>query len=283
MSVLRQPGIYFALCLVTSALPAACLTSASPVAQSNREIGISFAPSLIAYREYNDNGTVHDSEHGWISGGGVKASVPFEMFGWNWLSGASYQYNDGFSKHWSLQGNGPAVDQYKAAFRSKDVALAIGRTFAPTARFLCTPGIDAEYRYWHRGLPEAKLEILEKYTFWAPGVGISASYNPVGRFVVMTRAGVAYTVYPTNAGIGNPAHQVPDVTFSLGSRAVWQADLGADYGISRSFHAFAGIDSSRFRFGASGSEPAGPIYGLQHEPKSLTDLAQINVGFAWAF
>jgi opacity protein-like surface antigen len=200
------------------------------------------------------------------------------MFGSNWLSESIYQYDDGSSKHWSA-----ATGQYPAAFRSNDVFVGIGPTFAPTSRFSWTPEAEAEYRQWHRGLPEAEYEIIENYTFWAPGGGVRAAYNPVGRLVVTARAGLAHTVYPTNAGIGNPAGQVPNVTFSLGTRNVWQANLGADYAIGHRIHAFAGIDYSHFGFGRSESEPGGPEHPPQYEPNSVTDLAKVNVGAAWSF
>lgn len=283
-NLLRRPALAIAiLCLMAAATSAACQDKKSPIAQANREIGVSFAPSLIAYREYSNSGTEQDSEHGWIAGVGAKVTVLFPVFGWDWLSETSYQYNDGSSKHWSLSGSGSGTLQYQAPFRSNDWFVAIGPNFTPTSRFSWTPEADARYREWHRGLPEAEYEIIENYTFWAPGAGVMANYNPVGRLVVKARGGLAHTVFPTNAGIGNPATQVPNVTFSLGTRNVWQADLGGDCAISRSIHAFVGIDYSHFGFGKSKDEPGGPEHGPQYEPNSTTDLAEINVGIAWAF
>jgi len=261
-----------------SALSTRCQDKVSPIIEATKEIGVSFSPSLIAYREYNASGTELDSEHGWISGGEVKAGVPFQLCGAGLLSEAIYQYDDGSSKHFS-----PATGEYPAALISNDMFVGIGPTFTPTPRFSWTPEADVEYREWHRGIPKAKYEVIEHYTFWAPGGGVRASYNPVGRLVVTVRAGLAHTVFPKNAGIGNPVGAVPNVTFSLGTRNVWQANFGADYPIFQRLHAFAGIDYSHFGFGVSEFESGGPVYTPQQEPNSVTDLAKVNVGFAWFY
>jgi hypothetical protein len=234
----------------------------------------------------NTDGSVLDSEHGWISGGGFKVSAPFRVLRTHWLSEATYQYDDGASKHWSHStgvGESSEILQYPAPFISSDIFVGIGLTFTPTSRFSLTPEADVEYREWHRGLPQATLEVVEHYTFWAPGGSVRAAYNPVGHLVFTARAGLAHTVFPTNAGIGSVAHKVPDTIFSLGTKNVWQAAFGTDYAVFRRFHLFAGIDYSHFGFGKSALVPAGPIEGSQYEPNSVTDLAKVNVGFAWSY
>lgn len=133
------------LCLPISCISSPCQDTNSAIVRANREVGISFAPSLIAYREYTNSGSgTQDSEHGWISGVGVNASVPFHL-GLNWLTEGSYEYNDGSSKHWSLNGNGPQSIQYRAPFRSNDAFIGIGPTFIPTSRFSLTPEGEVEY------------------------------------------------------------------------------------------------------------------------------------------
>jgi hypothetical protein len=284
MNLLRRPALAIAVfCLIASVISADCQDRKGPIVQANREIGVSFAPSIIAYREYGNNGTEQDSEHGWIAGVGARAAILFPVFGRDWLSETTYQYDDGTSKHWSLSGTGSGTLQYQAPFRSNDWFVAVGPTFTPTLRLSWMLEADTRYRQWRRGLPKAEYEIVENYTFWAPGAGVMANYNPVGRLVLRARGGLAHTVFPTNAGIGNPATQVPDVTFSLGTRNIWQADLGTDYPISHGIQASAGIGYSHFGFGKSNSEPGGPEHGPQYEPNSITDLAKINVGVAWAF
>jgi hypothetical protein len=180
----------------------------------------------------------------------------------------------------------PNASPMVAAFITNDMFVGIGPTFTPTSRFSVTPGADVEYREWHRGLPFNELDLIEHYTFWAPGIGVRAAYNPLGRFVVTTRSGFAYTVFPTMAGSGDadPTVQVPPHTFSLNQHDVWQAGLGIDYPMGGRVHAFAGIDYSRFGFGESTSAYEGSVLkGQHHEPNSVTDLAKVNVGIAWSY
>jgi hypothetical protein len=271
------------LAFLALSLSAACQDKSPAITSVNREIGFSFSPSLIAYRELNTDGSVQDSEHGWIKGAGFKASVPFHLVAQNWLSEATYQYDEGATKHWSQSLNGSGILQYRAGFVSNDFSVGIGPTFTPTSSFSWAVEADAEYRGWHRDLPKAALEVIEHYTFWAPGGGVRAAYNPVKRLVVTARGGLAHTVYPTNAGIGSIPHEVPNTTFALGTRNLWQAAVGTDYAIYHRFHAFGAIDYSHFGFGRSASEPGGPIEGPQYEPNSVTDLAKVNVGIAWSY
>jgi len=253
-----------AVALLALSLSAACQDKSPAITAVNREIGVSFSPSLIAYREFDP--TELDSEHGWAKGGGFKAAAPFETL----------------SNHWKHAST--TTTPYAAGLITNDIFVGIGPTFAPISRLSVTPEGDAEYREWHRGLPHNDLDLIEHYTFWAPGGGVRVAYNPMGRCVVTARGGIAHTVFPTMAGSGDAAFEVPPASFSLGTRNVWQAGLGTDYAIGHRIHAFAGIDYSRFGFSESAYVYAGPVLKENHhEPDSVTDLAKVNVGFAWSY
>lgn len=250
----------------------------SPAIKSvNREIGLSFSPSLIAYHEYMP--TVLNAEHGWVAGGGFKASDSIRASEREWFVETTYQYNDGSTKHTQ-----PNSMEYSAGCVTNDVFVAIGPSFTPVSRFSWAPEADAEYRKWHRGLPFNELDFIENYTFWAPGVGVKADYNPVRHLVVTARGGFAYTVFPAMSGSGDAPKEVPPHVFSLDQHNLWRAGLGTDYAIGRRVHAFAGIDYSRFGFGASTYTYEGPVLrGQHHEPNSVTHLAKVNLGLAWSY
>jgi opacity protein-like surface antigen len=268
---------FCAAALFTLSLSAVCQDESPAITAVNREIGISFSPSLIAYHEYMP--AVLNAEHGWVAGGGFKVAVPFKTLKTHWMADATYEYNDGTSKH-TMPNASPMV----AAFITNDIFVGVGPTFTPTSRFSVTPEADTEYREWHRGLPFNELDYIEHYTFWAPGVGVRAAYNPIGRFVITTQGGFAYTVFPAMSGSGDAPKEVPPHVFSLDQHNVWQARLGMDYPVSQRIHAFAGIDYSRFGFGASAYTSEGPILkGQHHEPDSVTHLAKVNVGVAWSY
>jgi hypothetical protein len=186
-----------AFAFLALSLSAACQDTSPAITAVNREIGVSFSPSLIAYGEYDPNWL--DGEHGWVNGGGFKTSVPFETLKTQWLAEATYQYDDGTSNHTST-----TTTPYAAGFITNDIFFGIGPTFAPTSLFSLTPETYAEYREWHRGLPHNELDFIEHYTFWAPGVGVRAAYDPVGHFVVTARGGVAYSLFPRWLEAGMP-------------------------------------------------------------------------------
>jgi len=277
----RRIAVTF-LFLLAISLPTRCQTNEIPLLQANREIGASFEPSSIAYREYV-GGAVQDSEHGWIPGFGIKASLMRNMLGLKqFLIEATYDFNTGSSDHRSKSLDGGNPLNYQSPFRSQDVFLGIGKGFLPASRLILTPEIGFEYREWLRKLPEALLAIQENYTFWAPGAALSATYDPLDRLILTARAGVGYTVSPTNDTIGNPAGQVPNLDLGLGNGPVWRAKLGLDSPITRGLHAFADVDYSHFEFGQSAVAHYGQS-GAEYEPKSVTDLTKVHVGLAWSF
>jgi hypothetical protein len=114
---------------------------------------------------------------------------------------------------------------------------------------------------------------------------VGASYNPVSSLVVNGRAGFEYTVSPANAGSGNPNAQVPvpAVTMVLGSHPLWQFAGGSDWAITRTIHAYADANYSRFGFGGSVNYYYGNGREYHFEPSSVTRLTKVNAGLAWSF
>jgi hypothetical protein len=270
------------LFLFTMVSSSECQTIEDSVIQVNREIGLSFEPSSIAYREYVD-GAVQDSEHGWIAGFGVNESIMVDALGVkDVLLEATYDFNTGSSDHRSKSLTGGNPLSYSAPFKSNDVWVGIGKGFLPMSKLVLTPESGFEYREWLRKLPLALLAIRENYTFWAPGAALSANYELVHALVLKARVGADYTISPTLNTIGNPAGQVPNLAFELGNRPVWRAEVGADAAITHSVHAFANVDYSHFGFGKSAVAHFG-LGGSEYEPNSVTDLTKVRVGMAWSF
>ena len=286
----------FARCIVSFLLPAfligvplpvECQTTDYAVVRANKEIGVSFSPSYIAYDEYS-NGAVLDSEHGWIPGVGVKATGVFNVLKMtNVLLGAAYDFNNGTSNHCCLllNVNSGISLTYAAPFRSNDLLIWLGKGFLPNRKLLLTAEGQSEYRAWLRRLPAATFDTREDYTFWAPGVAIGASYNPVTSLVVKGKAGFEYTVSPANAGGGNPNAEipVPSSTMVLGSHPLWQLGGGADWAITRAIHAYTDANYSRFGFGRSVDYYYDNDKEFHYEPSSVTHLIRVNVGLAWSF
>jgi len=62
----------------------------------------------------------------------------------------------------------PNIAPTVAAFISNDSSWEYD-DFTPTSRVSLTPEADAECREGHRCLPFNVLDLIEHYTFWAPG------------------------------------------------------------------------------------------------------------------
>jgi hypothetical protein len=197
--LLGRPLFIFVLALLAG-LSAACQDPEPKVIQANREIGVSFSPTYIAYDKYM-NGAVLDSEHGWIPGVGVKATGVFNALKMtNLLVRGDYDFNDGTSNHLN-EGNPMSAP---AGFRSNDVQFWVGKGFLATPKLFLTAEAESEYREWLRLLPNGEYDTREKYTFWAPGFALGGNANPLSFLVIKGKAGFEYTVSPVNAGSGNP-------------------------------------------------------------------------------
>jgi len=268
------------------ALPAESRTKDDEVIQANRELGVSYRPSFIAYNEFQ-NGGVQDSEHGWIQGFGLKATAVVDALKVSdILLGATYDFNIGSSNHYSLptQGSGPP-DIYKAPFRSNDVQFWVGKGFVPSRKLLLEVEAEAEYREWLRQLPRATYDTREDYTFWAPGLALGGSYNPGSSLVFKAKAGFEYTVSPQNAGGGNPTATipVPPVNMVLGPHSLWEMGGGTDWAITRALHTYADVSYSVFGFGKSVAYLYDDGMMSHGEPSSITRLTKLDVGLAWGF
>lgn len=286
----------FARCIVASlvptflagvALPVACQDKEPAVIQANREIGVSFSPSYIAYNEYS-NGGVLDSEHGWVPGVGVKVTEVFDALKMtNLLVGTTYDFNHGSSKYCclTLSTNGGVSVNIADFFRSNNLLFWVGKGVVPTRGLLLTGEAEAEYREWLRENATGKFDTREDYTFWAPGFALGASYNPRSSLVLKAKAGFEYTVSPVNAGGGNPnaAVPVPPVNMILRPHDLWQFAGGGDWAVTRVIRAYADASLSRFGFGASPNYYYGDGMPSHHEPSSVTNLIKIDAGVAWSF
>lgn len=272
------------------AVVGACQTASGPILSANRELGISFSPSSIAYWEYkaNPGGEVLDSEHGWIARGfGVSAA---------WMTGASrccnllvssdYFFNTGSSDHRSesqIKGGPPL--RYRAPYRSQQIWSDFGPGFMVTPNLLVAGQVELRYRDWLRVLPKALLAVREDYKFAVAGAAFLADYNPFQAFVLqakIVRGRMFSQKVSTIGNLGGPDGPVPNTDLGLGRKPYWRAALTLDEPLVARVHAFVGAKYFRFGFG----ESAVLHFGQNHteiEPNSATDLFQLEAGLAWSF
>jgi hypothetical protein len=258
-----------------------CQNSKPTVLQANREIGVSFSPSYIAYTENDDNG-FSNSEHGWVPGVGLKVTEVFDALKvTNLLVGATYDFNNGHSNHLNV---GSALIT-PSGFRSNDLSFWVGKGFLLAPNLLVTAEPEAEYREWLRLLPNGEFDTREDYTFWAPGIALGLSYSPRSSLVLKVKAGFEYTVSPVNAGGGNPnaSIPVPPVNLILRPHPLWQVAEGGDWAFPHAIHVYVDPSYARFGFGRSPNYYFDSGHMSHHEPSSVTNLLRIDAGLAWAF
>jgi hypothetical protein len=124
---LQALAVFFLAAHVT--MSGRCQDKVLAVIQASREVGVSLIFSHIAHDEYTA-GAVLDSEHGWISGVGVKVSGLLN------------------------------------ALKVTDILVGAAYGFLLTPKLLLTGEGKAQYREWLRQLSAAAYDTRENYTFW---------------------------------------------------------------------------------------------------------------------
>lgn len=253
--------------------------------QVNRAVGIGVSALYMDYREFTGSPPrLQDSDTGWSPGFTVTAS-DIESFGASSrvFGRVDYRFSHGPADHWSLSLLGGPPLNYTTDQTVNDVDLELGYPIAAlNRRLLLIPLAQVEYRNWNRDLPHSEFDIRETYSFFAPGVGLRATYAVSQRLAASAKLGLEYTVGPTNAGAGNPANATPPVTYDLGARPVYQAGASLDYRLTPRVSLRLSSDYAHLSFGRSQFVPLSPTE-YRYEPRSSTSQVTTELGVAWLF
>jgi hypothetical protein len=271
----------FTVSLLSSPLSALASDSldvdtATDVIDVNREVGVAASGLYLDYREHQKGGLL-DSDAGWTPGFSAKASYIWDIGPIDHTFAAvHYQFNNGDVYHQNFGSNVAAP--HDNGLMINDVGLEFGKGILISPDLLLIPLAQADYRNWLRTFGPVGRVPQENYTFFAPGLGLRATYKVTSRLALTGKVGVEYTVSPTNSAAANPRLHTPDEVFNLRSEPLEQIELGYDYLLSPRLHGYGEIKYCHFIFGHSQRAGDG-----QFEPFSVTNQVSLQIGLAWDF
>jgi hypothetical protein len=276
--------------LLPAALAAATWTGGAARAQPPLAVAVNRALALGVSAQYMDYGEftgspekLQDRDTAWTPGFALTASDIESLGDYRLFGRIDYHYSHGAAEHWSLSLlGGPPLD-YSTGQTVNQVDAELGYPIGALGqRLLLIPLAQAEYRSWNRDLPRSEFDTRETYSFFAPGVGLRASYAVTPRLAAGAKLGLDYIVGPTNAGAGNPLNATPPVTYRLGSRPLYQAGASLDYLLAPRLSLRLSSDYAHFGFGRSQLVPLGPA-AYRYEPRSSTSQVTTTLGLAWLY
>jgi hypothetical protein len=258
------------------------------VTDVSREVGLAASGLYLNYREFNP--TEVDSNIGWTPGFGAKASYMWNIGNFDSVfASVNYQFARGNVTQSDYSKTGSVTNAYVSGLMINDVVLEVGKGFLVSKNLIFIPVTQVEYRNWLRMISESILSPQEDYSFFAPGVGLRATYGVAPRLALTAKVDLEYTISPIVSVSANPPYDVPGESERLGSRPVPQFQLGVDYLFVANLHGYASLSYSHFEFGQSRTVIfPNPIYfgGAFHtgefEPNSITNQIYLQIGLAWS-
>ena len=253
----------------------ACLISTTSFADvgdinaANNQLGAQIQSRHVDYKE-TGNGAVFDTEGGHVTGYGLSASVMKDIWlGHDYLD-VQYSEFNGQTDYIGAPLGGGAYGSVtgKSGAKIADFSLRYGKGFAIRNQFMVTPYAEFGYHKWDRD-----VGYMEHYTHRYYGIGALGQYSPARKLVLSANAMIGRT-YGAEIDVVAPF----GFSTSLGNSALYKAGIAVDYAFTKNIHANAGIDYTRWEYGANAVQPSG-----YYEPDSQTKDTMIKAGIGYAF
>jgi hypothetical protein len=271
--IMRLLAVSFGgLLAVVAGASAAAAPPEINAAESTVQVGVT-----AGYGTYEENILPQDTEAGALLGvqAGVSSLTPSGLgrFGWPDLyANVGYDFSDGLLRYrGSLQN--PQNTPYRAAdnsyYNTAIVRLGMGRPVAESAELI--PYVAGGYQNWYRNISgSAGYGEFYQTGMVGGGVKLDVAASPV---LVVSAMAEGFAV------IGGVI-SVPSQNFSgtFGTSAEERVSLDADYRLTTSWHAFAGLGIAHY--GYTGSKPD---FNGAFEPLSTTLQVNSMFGLAYGF
>jgi len=252
--------------------PALAADPAISAAETSVRLGLD-----AGYGHYEENVTPQDTEAGALLGltAGVSALTPDGLRGYglpDLYTEVDYNFDAGFlNYHGNLQDaqNTPYQTRDNAYYNTAIVRLGLGAPLAGGTELI--PYVAGGYQNWYRNVGGAS-GYGEFYQSGLIGGGLRLDV-PGGQNLVVSAAAEGFAVLG-----GSVAVPSQDFSGNFGTSVEERVSLDADYRLTRTWHAFAGLGLTHY--GYSGSKPG--EFG-EYEPLSSTIQVNSMFGVAYGF
>jgi len=270
---MRCRGLLALVSLLSAAAPAAMAADGTiQAAETKVSLGVT-----AGYGDYEENIMPQDTEGGPLVGltAGVSSLEPGIMAGYrlpDLYTDVTYDFSNGFLSYRRdplLPAEAPLETGDGAQYNTAIVRLGAGAAAGEGEEII--PYIAGGYQNWHRNL--------------GGGTGFGATYQAglVGgglKLDVANSAALVLSAAAEGFAVVGGSVSVPSQDFNgnFGASAEERISLGADYRLTRTWHAFAGLGITHYEY--TGSKPG--IAGIA-DPLSTTFQLNSTFGVAYGF
>ena len=254
------------LSIACAIISTSALADNADIKSSDNQVGVQLTSTNMNYTGTGNGvvgtpGATYATENGNVPGFALSASVMQNLWLGNDYIEAEYSHDNG---HTNYTGGTPYGSRAgEAGATLSDYHLRYGKGFAMNNQFMLTPYGEVGSHEWDSS---AEGNFTNDYF----GAGVLAQYSPINKLVLSGNALVGHTFNGSTTGASGVAGYS-----ALGSSNLYRVGLSADYALSKSLHANAGVDYTSFNYGA-GAMGSGV-------PNSLTDYTTYKVGLGYAF
>lgn len=248
------------------------------IKSSNNQIGLQFISTNVDYTETGNGrlgthtGTL-DTEKGNVPGFAVSASAMKDVMLGNDYFQFQYSQNHGSTNYvGSLMGGNFGSVTATSSAKLADVSLRYGKGYEVGHDAMLTPYFELGNHRWERGVNQG-----ETYTNYWYGIGALGQVSPIAKLVLSANALIGKTDSANIKVSGNSGFNT-----TLGNSTLYRLGLGADYAITKNFHANIGVDYTSFKYGISNTNNIGGGF-VAWEPDSKTNNTSYKAGVGYAF
>ena len=244
------------------------------IKNANNAIGIQLIKTNVNYAETDLDGSLSNTENGYVPGFSLNFSVMKNLLLGNDYIAASYSKNSGNTNYIGallIGGGGYGSIRQVHQASLKDYSIRYGKGFEVSDRMMLTPFIELGAHQWNRNLGSYQEAYTNKYY----AGGLLGQISPSQNWVV-SASGVYGKTTSSNISLsGSMAQLFPGA--SLGNSDIYKFGLAVDYAFTRSFHGNLSSSYSSFKYGRSAV-----INGFL-EPDSATKYTTFGVGASYNF
>jgi len=265
---------------------------ASPILYVNNQISLDATGQHINYNAYGTDyapapSALVTSDSGWQPGLQLTGSAMFDlgpltnvylMGQGSWNKGNNNTYRGSWIQPLGAPAPAYGSNVFRHSSQTWDGDFRIGKGFEVGRDWMFTPFVGIGTHTWNRDL----ITPLYRYQHTYAGGGLMIQWAATQQWVLTGTGFVGTIIDPTLSTPNDPAFSPSSLDLGSG-KTIWKVGLSSDYAITPQWHANAGVEFSRFGYGATTATMTLPGDQPMHGRDDQSDIWTVKGGFGYSF